>query len=36
MQGDRVLNFSYQEFGNSRGLKYPCKLFDFNGKTIPK
>lgn len=36
MQGDRVLNFSYQEFGNSRGLQYPCKLFDFNGKTIPK
>jgi hypothetical protein len=36
MQGDRVLNFSYQDFGNSRGLQYPCKLFDYNGKTIPK
>ena len=36
MQGDRVLNFNYQDFGNSRGLQYPCKLFDFKGKTIPK
>lgn len=36
VQGDRVLNFSYQDFGNSRGLQYPCKLFDYNGKTIPK
>lgn len=36
MQGDRVLNFNYQDFGNSKGLQYPCKLFDFNGKVIPK
>lgn len=36
MQGDSVINFSYQDFGNSRGLQYPCKIFDFNGKFIPK
>ena len=36
MQGDRVLNFGYQEFGKSSGLQYPCVLFDLNGKIIPR
>lgn len=34
MEGEQVLNYRYTEFGTSKGLQYPCVLFDLNGKII--
>jgi hypothetical protein len=36
MQGDKVLNYSYKDFGDFQGVQYPCKLFNTNGQMIPK
>ena len=36
MQGDKVLDYNYKDFGESRGLQYPCKLFDIKGQMISK
>jgi len=36
MDGSKVLNFSYQEFGDKNYMQYPCVLFDLNGQRIPK
>jgi hypothetical protein len=36
MEGGKVLNYNYSKFGESRGLQYPCILFDKNGKIIEK
>jgi hypothetical protein len=36
MQGDKVLNFSYSEFGQLTGLQYPCVLFNNSGQRIEK
>jgi hypothetical protein len=34
MQGRKVLNYSYSEFGNLSGLQYPCVLFAHDGQII--
>lgn len=34
MQGEKVLEYNYTEFGKSGGLKYPCVLFDLKGNII--
>jgi len=36
MQGDKVLNYSYTDFGNVTHLQYPCVLFDKEGQQIKK
>ena len=36
MQGDKVLNYNYKEFGKFIGIQYPCKLFDIKGQMISK
>lgn len=36
MQGDKVLNYNYKDFGKFSGIQYPCKLFDIKGQMIPK
>lgn len=36
MQGDKVLDYNYFEFGKSRGLQYPCVLFDLKGNIIDR
>ena len=36
MQGDKVLNYDYKDFGKFRGIQYPCKLFDIKGQMISK
>ncbi len=36
MQGEKVLNYAYTEFGESIGLQYPCVLFDFKGNILDK
>jgi hypothetical protein len=36
MQGERVLNYSYSDFGEYPGVQYPCIRFDSTGKIIPK
>ena len=36
MHGDKVLNYSYKDFGGSNGLQYPCRLFDAEGSIIKK
>ena len=36
MSGSSVLNYSYELFGESRGLQYPCVLFTIDGKIIER
>jgi hypothetical protein len=36
MEGDKVLNFSYSDFGQLTGLQYPCVLFSNTGQRIGK
>lgn len=36
MQGEKVLGYNYTEFGQSKGLQYPCVLFDLKGNIINK
>ncbi|MEM0543273.1 hypothetical protein WFZ85_11650 [Flavobacterium sp. j3] len=36
MQGEKVLEYNYTEFGKSRGLQYPCILFDSKGYIIDR
>jgi hypothetical protein len=36
MQGEKVLNYDYTDFGESIGLQYPCALFDLKGKIIDR
>ena len=36
MQGDKVLEYNYKEFGGDKGIQYPCKLFDTQGKMFAK
>lgn len=36
MQGEKVLDFEYSEFGKSKGLQYPCVLFDLMGNIIDR
>jgi hypothetical protein len=36
LQGEKVLDFDYSEFGNMAGLQYPCVLFDLNGTRLEK
>lgn len=36
MQGTKVLNYDYREFGKAAGLQYPCVLFDTDGQIIKK
>jgi len=34
MQGEKVLNYDYKEFGKFKGIQYPCTLFDLKGNII--
>lgn len=34
MQGEKVLEYNYTDFGKSSGLQYPCVLFDLKGNII--
>lgn len=34
MQGKKVLNYSYSEFGTLSGMQYPCALFTNDGRII--
>ncbi|MFV0148482.1 hypothetical protein OBK08_10965 [Empedobacter falsenii] len=34
MQGEKVLNYDFTEFGKHRGIQYPCVLFDLKGNII--
>lgn len=36
MQGEKVLNYNYTEFGKYKGIQYPCVLFDLKGNIIDK
>lgn len=36
MHGDKLLNYSFRDFGETNGLQYPCKLFDTQGRIIQK
>lgn len=36
MQGTKVLNYCYSEFGNLTGLQYPCVLFSNDGRILGK
>lgn len=36
MSGEKVLNYSYNDFGKYPGLQEPCIRFDGNGKIAPK
>ena len=36
MQGSKVLNYNYKEFGASAGLQYPCVVFDNQGGILTK
>lgn len=36
MQGEKVLEYNYTDFGKSRGLQYPCVLFDLKGNIIDR
>ena len=36
MEGNKVLNYDYELFGESKGLQYPCVLFTLNGEIIEK
>lgn len=34
MQGEKVLDYDYKEFGKFKGIQYPCALFDLKGNII--
>ncbi len=36
MQGEKVLDYNYKEFGKYKGIQYPCVLFDLKGNIIDK
>ena len=36
MQGTKVLDFDYTEFGEGRGIQYPCALFNTTGQRLVK
>lgn len=36
MQGEKVLEHNYAEFGKSAGLQYPCVMFDLQGRLLPE
>lgn len=36
MNGEKVLNYSYKDFGTSTDLQYPCSLFNIEGSMIKK
>jgi hypothetical protein len=36
MQGTKLLNYSYTDFGKYPGIQYPCVRFDLDGKIIPE
>lgn len=36
MQGEKVLGFDYTKFGKSKGIQYPCILFDLQGNIIDR
>lgn len=36
MQGEKVLEYNYSDFGKSSGLQYPCVLFDLEGNIIDR
>jgi len=36
MQGQKVLDYDYSDFGKYAGLQYPCVIFDKNGQIIHK
>lgn len=36
MQGEKVLDYEYTEFGKNRGIQYPCVLFDLKGNIIDR
>jgi hypothetical protein len=36
MQGKKVLEYNYTDFGKSSGLQYPCVLFDLKGNIIDR
>lgn len=36
MQGEKVLDYEYTEFGKFPGIQYPCALFDLKGNIIDK
>jgi hypothetical protein len=36
MQGEKVLEYNYVDFGKSSGLQYPCVLFDLKGNIIDR
>ncbi|WP_372473924.1 hypothetical protein AB4865_01240 [Capnocytophaga sp. ARDL2] len=36
MQGENVLDFHYTNFGDKKGLQYPCVLFDLEGNQIDR
>ena len=36
MQGNKVLNYNYELFGESKGIQYPCVLFTINGEIIER
>jgi len=36
MQGEKVLDYNYTEFGKFKGIQYPCELFDIEGNIINK
>jgi len=36
MQGEKVLDYNYKDFGKFKGIQYPCVLFDLNGNIIDR
>lgn len=36
MQGEKVLEYNYTDFEKSKGLQYPCVLFDLKGNIIDR
>ena len=36
MQGEKVLDYNYKEFGKFKGIQYPCVLFDLKGNIIDR
>ena len=36
MQGEKVLDYNYTEFGKFKGIQYPCVLFDLKGNIIDR
>jgi len=36
MQGEKVINYDYKDFGKFSGIQYPCVLFDLKGNRIDR